>query len=123
MKKSWEEWGKKELLNLPQRNWCQLSEYASVLLVNTKMKHSSGYNLFAIIGVDENGIPQEIAGYMDDFRLGSICGTGFPDIVLQDYSVGIDCSMSGVFRIHSHKYKIVVGLSTSTTCFIFKEWK
>ena len=86
------------------------------------MKHDSGYNLFAIIGVDDDGVPVEIAGYMDDFRLDRIKGTDvLTDIRLKPYHIGIDCSMHGVFRIHSYRYSIEVGPSLSTTCFNFKE--
>ena len=120
--KHWDKWTKKELLSLKQRYWDKTSEYSSVLLVNSRMKHDSGYNLFAIIGVDDDGVPVEIAGYMDDFRLDRVKGTDvLTDIRLKPYHIGIDCSMHGVFRIHSYRYSIEVGPSLSTTCFNFKE--
>lgn len=116
--KTWEKYKKSELLKLPKRDWLSVSNYDSVLLVNTRIKHNSGYNLFAIIGCND-GTPIEIAGYMDDFRLCKVRGTALDDIILTQYSIGIDCSMHGVFRIHSNKYTIRVGSNTSTTCFEF----
>lgn len=119
MTKPWNKYTKKELLELPQRDWECVSEYSSVLLVNTKMKHDSGFNLFAVIGCDDKGLPKEIAGYMDDFRLENI--KGLEDIIIHPYNIGIDCSMHGVFRIHAFSYNVVVKGNCSTTGFAFKE--
>ena len=89
-----------------------MSEYDFVLLVNTNKKHDSGYNYFAVIGFTND--TAEIAGYMDDFRLDH----GF---LLDPHKISfaIDCSMKGVFRIHS-RHKIIVADNTSTTFFDFK---
>ena len=118
--KDWEHWTKRELLKLPVRNWEIKSEYSSVLLVNTRTKHDSGYNLFAVIGCI-GGVPKEIAGYMDDFRLDALDWQRDFFIKVKPYSVAIDCSMHGVFRLHTEHYKIIVGCVCSTTCFSFKE--
>lgn len=112
MTKYWDEYSKKELLELPQRDWETESCYDSVSFVNTKMKHDSGYNQFAIIGCNK-GEPVEIAGYMDDFRLDPF------QVNIQYPSIAVDCSMKGVFRLHSESHKIKVGSNTSTTMFGF----
>lgn len=110
--KHWTDFSKKELLELPKRQWNKVSEYDFVLLVNTNKKHDSGYNYFAVIGFANNA--PEIAGYMDDFRLAH----GF---LLNPHKISfaIDCSMKGVFRIHSNT-KIIVSDNTPTTFFDFK---
>lgn len=117
---TWEEYKKEDLLKLPVRDWEKTSEYTSVLLVNTRMKHDSGYNLFAVVGC-VGGEPKEIAGYMDDFRLDNLSKRFDEPIIINPYRVAIDCSMHGVFRIHSEHYMIVVKSCCSTTCFGFKE--
>lgn len=109
--KSWHEYTKKELLKLPTRKWDNVTKYYSVLLVNTRVKHPSGYNLFAVIGCDGDGVPVEKCGLMDDFRFGDIYENSQP---IRDCDIAIDCSMNGVFRIHARRF-IYVGPSTSTT--------
>lgn len=111
--KYWTDFSKKELLALPVRHWDKESEYDFVLLVNTNKKHDSGYNNFAVIGFCKDFA--EIAGYMDDFRL----DYGFL-LAPHKISLAIDCSMKGVFRIHSNN-KIIVSHNASTTFFDFKK--
>lgn len=115
--KDWDKWTKKELLKLPVRDWEVDSEYDSVLLVNTRMKHDSGYNMFAVIGCD-GGTPKEIAGYMDDFRFGNFLKEDYA--IIPSYHFAFDCSMHGVFRLHA-RTKICVGHCLSTTSFWFKK--
>ena len=122
MEKYWDEYTKSELLKLPERDWELKSEYDSVLLVNTRMKHDSGYNLFAVVGCNK-GIPVEIAGYMDDFRLDVENWRTDEYVIIEPYSVAIDCSMHGVFQIHTSRYKIGVGSCCSTTHFYFRKIK
>lgn len=113
MATDWYKYGKKELLNLPQRKWDETSWYNGLLLVNTRQKHDSGYNNFAVIG-ERNLKPVEIVGYMDDLRLGHILKGCYVNIPVA--SLAIDCSMSGVFRIHINPpFKIYVGESLGTT--------
>ena len=121
MTKEWQDWTKDELLKLPTRDWTATSTYDCVLLVNTKKKHDSGFNLFAVIGCELDGnscVPVEIAGYMDDFRLraDSWCADS---IVLQPECIAFDCSMHGVFRLWSWYYNIKIHDSLSTTQFSF----
>lgn len=116
--KTWDKWKKKELLSLPVREWDKTTEYDAVLLVNTKQKHDSGYNCFAVIGCIESE-PVEIAGFMDDFRLGNM-ENFFIQADVKTNLMAIDCSMHGVFRIHYHG-KIKVGINTSTTNFWFED--
>lgn len=109
----WYEYKKGELLKLPKRDWNKTSWYNGLLLVNTKQKHDSGYNNFAVIG--ERGLkPVEIVGYMDDLRLGHILKGCY--VTIPAASLAIDCSMAGVFRIHINPpYKIYIGENISTT--------
>lgn len=119
--KEWNDWTKKELLSLPVRKWDLESSYRSVLFVNTRTKHPSGYNLFAIVGCDDNCVPKEICGYMDDFMLDNIGRNWKSPIVLRPYEIAFDCSMHGVFRLWCRYYEIVVGHNVSTTKFSFRE--
>ena len=110
---SWDKYGKRELLNLPQRPWnTDSSRYDGLLLVSTKRKHDSGYCNFAVVG-ENRGKPVELIGYMDDFRLGNIL-KGY-DVNIPATALAIDCSMYGVFRIHVLGLKICVGENLSTT--------
>lgn len=99
------EWSKKELLALPERDWKKISSYDSLLIVPTRKKHNSGYNLFAIIGCN-GSIPIEIAGYMDDFY-GHRGFDGFH----------INVSMKGIVRLRNGLIgrKFFVGANLSTT--------
>lgn len=116
--KHWNDCTKKELLALPKRKWDETSTYDSVLLVSTRRKHDSGYNYFAVVGVDEKGTPVEIAAFMDDFRY--INDFFSADRVPPALGFAFDCSMAGVFRLHSNYYKICVGCETSTTFLSFR---
>jgi len=114
MNKDWFEYSKKELLKLPQREWNKETTYLSLLFVNTKRKHDSGYNLFAVIGCEDGQHPTEICGYMDDFRFEPYYNKGeFSDTIMSS-DIAFDCSMKGVFRMHSRR-KIYVGICCSTT--------
>jgi hypothetical protein len=114
MSKEWFDFTKEELLKLPQRKWDKEGVYMSVLFVNTKRKHDSGYNLFAIIGCEDGQYPTEICGYMDDFRFYPCTkNKDFSDTLMMS-DITFDCSMKGVFRMHSRR-KIHVGSNTSTT--------
>lgn len=116
--KYWKDCTKKELLALPKRNWGEISTYDSVLLVSTRRKHDSGYNYFAVVGVDEKGTPVEIAAFMDDFRYINYFSPA--DCVPPALGFAFDCSMAGVFRLHSNYYNICVGCETSTTFLTFR---
>lgn len=113
MMTSWDKYGKRELLNLPQRPWnTDSSRYDGLLLVSTKRKHDSGYCNFAVIG-ERKGKPVELIGYMDDLRLGNIMEGFITSIPVN--SLAIDCSMYGVFRIHGIGLTFGVGENLSTT--------
>jgi hypothetical protein len=115
MTKHWTEFTKKELLKLPKLPWGEVGIYEFVLLVNSRTKHESGYNLFAIIGCREDNKKLEIAGYCDDYRLPFRYKYSPASI---DFA--IDCSMHGVFRIHSDKL-IIMKCPCSTTNLEFAE--
>lgn len=109
----WDKYGKRELLNLPQRPWnINESKYDGLLLVSTKRKHDSGYCEFAVAG-ENGGKPVELIGYMDDFRFGNILKEVI--IKIPAMTLAIDCSMYGVFRIHATGLKFCVGENLSTT--------
>ena len=109
----WDKYGKRELLNLPQRDWrTEESKYDGLLLVSTKRKHDSGYCDFAVVG-ERNLKPVELIGYMDDFRFGNILKEVI--IKIPAMALAIDCSMYGVFRIHANGLKFCVGENLSTT--------
>ena len=114
MSKDWSDFSKEELLKLPERDWNKTSSYISILFVNTRMKHDSGYNLFAIIGCEDGNHPTEICGYIDDFRFDPYWkdGGSLSDTV-KCSDIAFDCSMKGVFRMHSRR-KIYVGKCCST---------
>lgn len=114
MSKDWFEYSKKELLNLPQRQWNKEGIYMSILFVNTKRKHDSGYNLFAVIGCEDGQHPTEICGYMDDFRFDPFYNKKEFSDTINSSDIAFDCSMNGVFRMHSRR-KIYVGSCCSTT--------
>lgn len=116
--KPWHKMTKKELLALPKRDWNKNSVYEYVLFVNTKKMHDSGYNLFAIIGYIKDG-EMEVAGYMDDFRMMPAGCMIRYEGVAPTKGFAFDCSMRGVFRLHSWDYKIGVGTNTSTTDLFF----
>lgn len=86
----WRDFKKKDLLALPQREWDKETEYYAVLLVSTRSKHDSGYAWFAVVGCKDGSTPTELVGYMDDFRNEDLLP-----------AVRIDCSLNGVFRLHS----------------------
>lgn len=114
--KKWTSYSKRELLNLPERKWDKVSKYNAVLFVNTKIKHDSGYNLFAIIGCEDGVIPTEICGYMDDFRFDPYSMNNSFSDVFNISDIAFDFSMKGVLRMHSRR-KIYVSHCLSTTNF------
>lgn len=65
MEKHLNKWSKKELLQLPCRNWNDESVYDSVLVLSTGKKHDSKWGCMAIIGI-VNGKPIEIASSCSD---------------------------------------------------------
>ena len=111
---NWNEMSKKELLALPQRKRNNVKGYNSILLVSTKKKHCSGYNFYAVIGINPDEM--EVAGYMDDMSL----------INQSSKEIRIDCSMKGVFHLwiscgRNQEIKFEVGESLSSTAITVKE--
>jgi len=118
MSKDWNEYTKDELLALSVRQSDVTSFYDAVLFIPTAMQHESGFNLFAIVGCRKCK-PVEIVGYMDDFRYFSLLIDKKPPCL----SFAFDCSMNGVFRMHTEVCKIKIELNGSTTLFSFEEEK
>lgn len=60
-------WKRKDLLALPERNWQTPSQYDSLILVDTRKKHDSGFGWMALVGVRDQ-VPVEIAAHCDDLE-------------------------------------------------------
>lgn len=95
----------KELLKLPRRKWDEETIYHSVAVINTRRKHDSGWAWMAIIGLNEEGKPIEIAAYCDD-----ICW----DFNGLSFKNDMFCP-SGIIHFWSNKAKFKVGASLSST--------
>jgi len=94
-----------ELLKLPKRAWGKKGVYSSIMVINTKRKHDSGWALMAIIGLNKNQKPIEIAAYCDD-----ICWN------LNNLSFKNDMFYpSGIIHFWSNTAEFKVGLSLSST--------
>ncbi len=115
--KSLNDWSRKELMALPVREWGISSEYDSLLLLNTRKKHDSGWAVMAIIGVSA-GKPVEIAcNCCDDIEW------KFPPMkTIGDWkpvSIGqmrMDCAFSsGALHAWKHQAKFRVGVALSST--------
>ena len=108
-------WLRKDLLALPVREWHEVSEYDSLLLLSTGRKHDSGGAMMAIIGVRDLK-PVEIAcNYCNDI------GWKFPrwSIVCDGrYSIGqmgMDCALkSGALHAWTDRGKFRVGTALSS---------
>lgn len=103
MTRHWRDFSKDELLKLKVGRFNAQKTYDRVLLANTRKKHSSGYNLFAIIGCNDS--PIEICGYADSFYSAN------------NVRIAIDCSMHGVFSIFAKNGRIKLGEVLSDTAF------
>lgn len=58
-------YSRKQLLILPSKPWSKISEYDSVIIFGSRVKHDSGFNLINVIGcIDQN--PVEIATQCSD---------------------------------------------------------
>lgn len=58
-------YSRKELLDLPHKQWDASATYNSILLLSTRRKHDSGYAVIAIVGV-RKGVPVELATSCSD---------------------------------------------------------
>jgi len=95
----------KELLNLPKRDWDKEIIYHSIAVINTKCKHDSGWGIMAIIGLDKNQKPIEIAAYCDDIRW-DFNGLSFRNDMFYP---------SGIIHFWGREAKFKVGASLSST--------
>lgn len=108
--RNWEQMTREELLALPARTWCEDSVYDSLLVFPTEHEHDSGFNNFALIGLNYDGTMERI-GFLDDFWFWK-----------NPLDFHMDCSMNGVFRFHSlgqmqgdrRNFKFGVGSAMST---------
>lgn len=119
MKKTLNQWKRKELLALPIRDWQMDSVYDSLLLVPTGKKHDSGWSLVSIVGV-RNGEPVEQASCCsDDIEW------VFPNATRYgSYTAGqlrMDCLYpAGVFHpwTRNHKFQVGAALSSVTVTLV-----
>lgn len=98
---------RKELLNLPTRNWSVTSTYDSICIVNTGKKHDSGFAVMAIVGII-NFEPVEIAAYCDDLQW----------LEIPSYPLSLRNDMyypSGIIHFWCHGAEFQVGGSLNTT--------
>lgn len=109
---------KKDLLELPVRDWNEKgSHYSSLLIVPTRKKHDSGWTVIAIVGVDDKFLPVEIAAYCDD-----IYWCIAKDALVVEYEgtfdgfVRTDCTYpSGIIHVWKNGIEFEVGASLSST--------
>jgi len=95
----------KELLKLPIRDWTKITVYPSIAVVNSRKKHDSGWALMAIIGLNKEQEPIEIAAYCDDISWD-----------LNGLSLQNDMYYpSGVIRFWSRESQFEVGHGLSST--------
>ena len=94
----------KDLKKLLHREWDKKSEYDSVLLINSKFKHKSGWAKIYIIGIRKE-VPIEIAGMPDDIEW----EMKDKSILRTDMYYG-----SGIIRFWSRGSKFIVGASLSS---------
>jgi hypothetical protein len=98
----------KELRNLPFRKWDEIKTYDTIVVIPSGKKHSSGWALMYIIGMDHKRNPIEIAAACDD-----ICWK-IPDI--NNYNFRNDMFYpSGAIHFWSNEYLFRVGSSLSST--------
>lgn len=98
----------KGLRNLPVRAWDEKKAYNSVITIPSGKKHDSGWALIAIIGLDDNDNPIEIAAYCDD-----ICWK-IPNINEGSFRTDMFYP-SGAVHFWSWDYEFMVGVSLSST--------
>jgi hypothetical protein len=98
----------KDLKKLPFRDWDNVKTYHTIIVIPSGKKHSSGWALMYIIGLDTNREPIEIAAACDD-----ICWK-IPEGI--EYDMRNDMFYpSGAIHFWSNKYNFQVGASLSST--------
>lgn len=67
MTKDLNQWSRSELLALPRRAWNDESgRFRSIIILNTRKKHDSGFGMVTIIGCDDDGQPCQILTMCSD---------------------------------------------------------
>jgi len=100
-----------QLKKLPFRERNTKKVYNSLLVINSGRKHSSGYGIMYIIGLDNNFKPLEIAASCDDIDWQMNGGYFRNDMHYP----------SGAIHFWSHDYNFCVGISLSTTSIILQK--
>ena len=96
---------RKSLLQLPKRNYNIKSTYDSIIIVNSRKKHDSGYSIMYIVGCIDNEPIEIIGNYCDSI-----------DWQFNSLKVGVDMLYpSGLVRFFGINCKLEVGFSVSTT--------
>lgn len=107
MKKDITKWTRKELLALPFKGNLKVGRYHGVAIVPTYDLHDSGWRLMALVGLDDEYNPVEIAAYCDDIQWRT-----------PKNDCGLHCDMipkTNIVRFHSSNLFFEIGLSCSTT--------
>ena len=96
---------RKSLLQLPKRNYNSKSTYNSIIILNSRKKHESGYSVMYIVGCIDNEPIEIIANYCDSI-----------DWEFNGLKLGTDMLYpSGLVQFFGINCKLEVGLSLSTT--------
>ena len=113
MERDLNKWTRKMFLSLPRREWDETSSYDSIVILDNRTKHDSGYACMVIIGI-EKGVPKEVcAEWCDDIEWiipsPRLCET---------YPIGqfrTDCFLkSGAMHVWSHNAIFIVGIAVSS---------
>lgn len=57
---------KKDLLALPDADWTTAKWWRSLILIPLRTKHDSGWSNMALVGVDREGVAQEVLSRITD---------------------------------------------------------
>jgi hypothetical protein len=95
----------RDLRKLPFREWNKATTYSSLLVISSGKRHSSGYSIMYIVGLNENFKPIEIAAACDDICWKMNGGSFRNDMHYP----------SGIMHYWSREYTFEVGISISTT--------
>jgi hypothetical protein len=110
MNKSILECTRKDLLSLPERDWNIQSTYDSLLIMNSRKKHESGWAKIIVVGVNDS-IPIEIITQSSD----DIMIMFDKEKLFLDSSIHFDCCpKSGAFHLWRRDKSFEVDWSLSS---------
>ena len=125
--KHFSDWTQEELKALPFRgDYDTPVECDSLIILPTRRKHSSGFRCMDFVAVKGNTPICRVSGYSDVLHIDGIGGIGIwkgsiPDLI-KAKGWSIDClQKSGLLRLFSAKYKLIVGNALSSMEIFAKE--